>query len=370
VSSEFQVSQNNAIDQRFPTVVSLPNGNVFIAYTGDLLGNFNVYGRLFDSNGNAISNAFNISSVTVGQQYSPSAASIPTGNVFVAWYGTQSGNYDVYGTVLDSAGTPLSNVFTISQNTTGYQYLPYVVGLPNLNEFFVTWYGNQSGNYEVYGRFFGTNGSANGNEIAITQEANGIQALPSAESLPNGDVFVAWAGDQTGNYELYGTVCTSSASRLELPSWLYPAKVVMGGFRNLWNLATTQRANWKNLGFNLDENRDATWTQSRVVEEVEEPTTVTTSHSPQPVQELGYLKSWFSLKDWRASWDSVVEVARDPLKALGEYSVRLIQETPSYNNPYFGESSPGYVGSKSTIFSAATTGYSLPQSVAMTAISG
>ena len=56
---------------------------------------------------------------------------------------------------------PLGSEFIINQNTTNNQGYPAVTGLPNGNVF-VAWYGMPSGDYDIYGRVFFPNGTALG----------------------------------------------------------------------------------------------------------------------------------------------------------------------------------------------------------------
>ena len=104
-----------------------------------------IYGRVFLPNGTALGSEFSINQITTNNQYNPSVAGLINGNVFVAWDGDQAGNSDIYGRVFLPNGTALGSEFSINQITTNNQYSPSVAGLTNGNVF-VAWYGNQAGN--------------------------------------------------------------------------------------------------------------------------------------------------------------------------------------------------------------------------------
>ena len=74
------------------------------------------------------------------------------GNVFVAWDGYQAGNYDIYARIFDANGTALSNEFSINQNTTNDQRVHSIASLTNGNVF-VAWHGDQTGVWNNYGRY-------------------------------------------------------------------------------------------------------------------------------------------------------------------------------------------------------------------------
>jgi len=156
IGDEFQINQNTTLDQNYPSVASLTNGNAFVAWVGLQTGNFDIYGRILLPDGTALSNEFRINQVTTTlyQNY-PSVASLTNGNVFVAWHGARAGTYDTYGRILLPNGTALSNEFRINQVTTYNQDFPSVASLMDGNVF-VAWGGDQTGNLDSYGRVFST----------------------------------------------------------------------------------------------------------------------------------------------------------------------------------------------------------------------
>jgi len=209
ISNEFRINQITTFGQLEPAVTGLPNGNAFVAWSGSQTGNYDVYGRVFAANGTALNNEFLINQNTTSAQIIPSVASLTNGNAFVTWWGDQTGDYDIYGRVFSANGAALSNEFGINQITTGIQQTSpvasSVAGLTN-GSAFVVWYGDQTGDYDIYGRLFSANGAPLGNEFSINQNATSAQRNPSVAGLTNGDAFVAWEDDQTGDYNIYGRI--------------------------------------------------------------------------------------------------------------------------------------------------------------------
>ena len=76
---------------------------------------YDIHGRVFDSNGTAISDEFFISG---GLRQNPSVASLANGNAFVAWQAYLLDN-QLYGMVFSPQGTAINNEFVISQTGTG-----------------------------------------------------------------------------------------------------------------------------------------------------------------------------------------------------------------------------------------------------------
>ena len=213
--NEFQINQNmaSAVFPGFPSVASLTNGNVFVTWFRTQAGLHDAYGRVFDVNGTALSNEFVIPQTITSPEETPYVASLTNGNAFVAWEGLQTGNYDLYGRIFSPNGTALTNEFGINQNTTSNQQYPLVAGLTNGNVF-VAWQGFQTGDYDIYARVLSANGTAVTNEFSINQVTTADQYVSSVASLTNGDAFVAWQGQQTGNGNIYGRVFFSNGTAL------------------------------------------------------------------------------------------------------------------------------------------------------------
>ena len=79
----------------------------------------------------------------------------------------------------------------------------------------------------------------------------------------------------------------------------------MDGGKNLWNFAVTNA--WRSP----DKNEDSSWAQQEKEEQY-------------PQRAGNYVKSWFSSEEWSKSVDSME-------KAVFNYSIGLIEATPSYN---------------------------------------
>ncbi len=211
VTTEFIINQNTTGSQYYPSGISLLSKNMFMAWRGDQTGNSSIYGRIISPNGTALTDEFIIhqgeSSVTFIYD-TPPLTVFPNGNVFIVWRGEQTGDDDIYGRLYSPNGTALTNAFIINQNTTGSQSHPSVKSLTNGNGL-VAWDGDQTGNKNSYGRIFFSNGTALTDEFRINQNVTGYQTYPTITAMDNGNVFLAWQGDQTGDYNIYGRIFSS-----------------------------------------------------------------------------------------------------------------------------------------------------------------
>ncbi|MGL4427059.1 MAG: hypothetical protein ACRCUQ_04825 [Alphaproteobacteria bacterium] len=207
LTNEFTINQviTGTPTDPFPFVTALSNGNALVTWHGDRTGTYDIYGRVLASNGTALTNEFTINQITTGTQWYPSVAALNNGNALVTWQGNQAGAYDVYGRVLAPNGTALTNEFIVNQITAGDQYYSSVAGLSNGNAL-VTWVGNQTRTYDVYGRVLAPNGTILSGEFAINQNTTGYQQPSSVAALSNGNVLVTWYGYQFPSADIYGRV--------------------------------------------------------------------------------------------------------------------------------------------------------------------
>jgi len=256
LGNEFQISQNTTYLYYTPSVVSLNNSNVFVAWEGYSGGNWSIYGRVLFPNGSALSNEFQINQNTTNE-CCPSIASLNNGKAMVVWddgaagpniYGriffpngtaqndqfiiTSSNAYEgdsaitldngnvfiaysggggctswcIFGKVIFPNGTTIQNDFGVSQVSTDANQLYPVVANVNGNAFVVWGAQQQTGRFVSYGRVFYPNGTALGNQFMINQNTyQSESALVSG--LTNGDAFVSWVY-QSSPYSIYGRILT------------------------------------------------------------------------------------------------------------------------------------------------------------------
>lgn len=188
VTNDFRINQNTTGVQEAPSAATLSNGNVFIAWVGEQTGIRNIYGRVVAPDGTVLATDITISQSTTRDQLRPSVAALSNGNAFLVWDNDPNSLADICGRVVAPNGTVISNELIISQNAAMTQYHSSVTALSNGNAF-VTWEGSQTGNWDIYGRVFFSNGTALGGEFTINQVTTGDQHNPSVEGLSNGNAL-------------------------------------------------------------------------------------------------------------------------------------------------------------------------------------
>lgn len=134
----------------------------------------------------------------------------PNGTVYVAWTDNSSGNYEVYVKAWDGYGwTEVGNGSAsgggISNNQGDSLWATIVADSTNAP--IVAWHDNSSGQNQIYvRRWNGTNweelGQASARAGGISQ-TDGNSAFPSIQVLPSGVPIVAWDVETQGDSEIY-----------------------------------------------------------------------------------------------------------------------------------------------------------------------
>jgi hypothetical protein len=231
--------------------------HVFLSGTGY------VQGRFVNGSGAPVGGAFVISTARQSFAGWPSVA-YSTGSdagVFFVMYASDASQFDksknVWGQIVrfNGAGgelaggafaiSPMSTVATNLQESGGIAFNPFT------KQFLATWT-DLRGNWDVFARLFNTNGTAAGNEIDISAQAN-FQGAPNvAFDWINRRYLAVWKGETSYNASLYG-----SWGRLldENAQPLGPVLTLgLGGFQDVENVVFLPEAQ-QFLTFWRDEQR-------------------------------------------------------------------------------------------------------------------
>ncbi len=207
------VSNNEGVSGE-PSLAIAPDGTPYLAWSDDSSESGEIYVRRWNgtawvevgagsASGGGVSN-------NAGWSGEPSLAIAPNGNLYIAWRDDSSGNDEIYvrrwnGTAWVEVGAGSANGGGIS-NDEGWSGEPSLAIAPNGN-LYIAWHDDSSGNDEIYvRRWNGTAwvevgaGSAGGGGISHSE---GESRAPSIAIAPDGTPYVAWEDWSEGNDEIY-----------------------------------------------------------------------------------------------------------------------------------------------------------------------
>jgi hypothetical protein len=199
---QFEVNTYTTDSQYWSDVAVAPNGDFIVVWNkaATAFDDWNVRGRRYASDGNALGLEFQVNSYDTGRQRYPSVAVNAAGDFVVAFQGsTTSGGDTFYGIQarrFTSDGTPLGDDIQVNTDTTGVQDFPDV-GVADDGSFIVVWQstfstGSDVDDKSIQMRRFDTDGSPLGDDIQVNTYTTSGQGRPQVTVRPSGEFLVVW----------------------------------------------------------------------------------------------------------------------------------------------------------------------------------
>ena len=198
-----------------PSVAAGNDGN-FLAVWDDYRfddGSWNIsdiYGRLYNQEGNALTPDFLISDTSYNSDYryayEPKVTGLANGSYMVAWYDYRSDNdYDIIGQRLDASGSPVGGNYLISTDNQGDEDYELTIA-SNDSGYGVFWYGYKYSGSDIFGRLYKTNGDSIGATLVLTDTINYHDAYYPCVAVNDSGLVVVWEDYKDGDnyYYIYG----------------------------------------------------------------------------------------------------------------------------------------------------------------------
>jgi hypothetical protein len=157
--SEFQVNQYSTSHQYPASVASDSQGNFVVVWASAYqdTSDYGVFARLYDAQGHARGDEFQINTNTFFRQALPQVASDSAGNFVVVWenYSVGGPGMGIRGRAFRADGQPASGEFQVNSYTSNWQRIPDVA-LSDSGTFVVVWqsFAQDGDGYGVFGRRF------------------------------------------------------------------------------------------------------------------------------------------------------------------------------------------------------------------------
>ncbi|KKJ76823.1 hypothetical protein WH95_10995, partial [Kiloniella litopenaei] len=193
-----------------PSVTKLVNNRVAYVWSAkSAAGDYDVYSRIYDAGGNALTSEQRINVTTVDKQANVSVAGLAYGHV-VTWTsnledGSGSG---IYAQVFDDNGEKLNDPVRLNQNSASEQDASNVTGLAD-GGFVAVWQSNAPGldGYEIIARRFDKTGQSISGDIVVNSTLVSHQVFPEITTLSDGGYVIVWESiseDAAKGWDVYG----------------------------------------------------------------------------------------------------------------------------------------------------------------------
>lgn len=187
-------------NQADPAVAMMPDGKFVVTWVSENQDDTprSVYAQRFDENGEKLGDEFRVNIQNEGSQDSPSVAIDSIGNFMIVWESRAKEAIDVYGQIFDWQGNRKSQSdIRLNTNTALGQTNPSVT-LTGKNTFMTVW---ENETYDsalrtnlenIKGQMFDASGKKVDGEIAVTTTFFGHQQNPEIIKTSPSKIFVVW----------------------------------------------------------------------------------------------------------------------------------------------------------------------------------
>ena len=227
-SNEFLVNTITANSQTKPSVDISTDGSFVVVWESwyEDGSDRGIFGQRFFSDGNKNGNQFQINITTQFSQAKPVVKYFPDGKFIVIWESWKQetpvvSGYGVFGRIYNSPGNPISNEVQINDYTLDYQWYADVITLDSEN-FVVTWcsWEQDGSDGGIYMKRFNTLWESYGPEIRVNSTTRYYQWLPKLAKTPGGNIAVVWSSwQQDGSREaIYAKILDSQLNEKSFES--------------------------------------------------------------------------------------------------------------------------------------------------------
>ena len=212
--NEFRVHAANVNQQDWSNVAMSDNGNFVVTWSDNRSGNYEVYMRLFNVNGTALTGE-SLVSVGAGVEDAHAVDFAADGSFVITWQNADINNGDIYFQRYNSSGVAQGGNTRANTYTTDVQNHPDVA-VHDDGSFVITWMSNgQDGNQNgMYFQRFNASGVAQGAVTRINQTTTGEQYYGTVDSDASGNFVTTWMSDDGNGYGIYARRFDASGTAL------------------------------------------------------------------------------------------------------------------------------------------------------------
>jgi hypothetical protein len=202
LGAEVQVNSYTTADQNFPVVDYDSAGNFVVVWHsyGQDGSDRGIFGQRFASTGSMVGGEFRVNFETAGAQSYAGLAVNAAGAFLAVWQdaGRDAGTTGVYGRAFDSSGQALGLDFQVNTYTSSTQDYPAAAALAG-GGFVVVWESYQGKNWNIFGQRYSSSGTAVGGEFQASLGGGNVNRyLPAVAADPSGGFVVVWAAYSGG----------------------------------------------------------------------------------------------------------------------------------------------------------------------------
>ena len=182
-----------------PAILETDDRTLWIFWTRKTVDNYNVL-YVTSSNGGANWSPETQLTSDSGANSGVSVCQALDNTIWLVYASDRTGNYDLYYKTSSDYGASWSNDTQLTFHS-GHDLKPVVRQMSD-GTIWIVWASDRSGSYDLYLKNSQNNGDSWSDDIQLTTDL-GLDKMPSLAQMSNGTIWLVFASDRTGHYELY-----------------------------------------------------------------------------------------------------------------------------------------------------------------------
>jgi len=182
-----------------PAVIETDDRTVWIFWTRKTLDRYNVF-YVTSAYGEAAWSQETQLTSSRGANSGVSVCQASDSTIWLVWASDRTGNYDLYYKTSSDYGGTWSNDTQLTFHS-GRDLKPAIRQMSD-GTIWIVWSSNRSGGYDLYLKTSQNNGDSWSDDMQLTTDPS-LDKMPSLAQMSNGTIWLVWASDRTGNYDLY-----------------------------------------------------------------------------------------------------------------------------------------------------------------------
>jgi len=227
-----------------------------------------LYYQLMDENNAHVGISMSITSSIIPGENAFDVAVNEIGDFSVVWANLQTS--DIYLKRFESDGTPSGSEIKVNENEV-YNDSPFPINfaMNGSGSSVVVWENNKDGYKNIYGQYYNSDGTPNGNNFQVTDDPLSAENYPTVSMDSQGNFVVVWIDSSNGESKLcarrYDNGCNSLGSQILIDEWqefsysnFLTVKMNDQGYFLIGWKKEDQQGQWKFYGLLFDPQGNAT----------------------------------------------------------------------------------------------------------------
>lgn len=200
-------------------VVFLKDGGFVVTWRDTYGGNTNLYARVFNADGAARTDPFELPAISDSRTYYPNITPLENGGFVTSWrHAGRGSDSDIRGAIYDRNGNQVVKEFLLHEENDTSQDRPDIVGLDTGN-FAVVWretVGSWPNSVStIHARVLDPTGEEVVSTFQVNETPNGVHGIPNVEAIAGGGIAVVWhtyEPDNPDNHGLHGRIFNANGT--------------------------------------------------------------------------------------------------------------------------------------------------------------